>query len=119
MTRDEHHDAHLLAAKSGADIRTVRKWLSGGSVSNVSRVSLERWAKELGIQPPGSRGCICHETVVGKNACPVHGPHPSTAESREPCHFVPFSDEAAAAHGEEGPRVLVRSGPEPAKGGGS
>jgi len=22
-------------------------------------------------------GCICHETVVGKDTCPVHGPHPS------------------------------------------
>ena len=52
MTREEHHDAHLLAAKSGADIRTVRRWLSGGSVSNVSRESFERWADELGIQRP-------------------------------------------------------------------
>lgn len=82
MTREEHHDAHLLAAKSGADIRTVRKWLAGESVSNVSRESFERWADELGIQPPGSRGCICHETIVGKDSCPVHRPHPAIVAAK-------------------------------------
>jgi hypothetical protein len=31
----------------------------------------------LGIDSPEARTCICHETVVGKSECPVHGPHPS------------------------------------------
>ena len=52
---------------------------------------LYKLAKEWSISIPAlisilsfSRNdCICHETIVGKRGCPVHGAHPAVREVGE------------------------------------
>jgi hypothetical protein len=47
-----HHDKHLLAAKSGADIRTIQKWWDGLPIARGVKTSIELWAKKLSITRP-------------------------------------------------------------------
>lgn len=47
-----HHDKHLLAAKSGADVRTVQKWWDRLPIARANEKAISMVAKELGISRP-------------------------------------------------------------------
>lgn len=51
------------------------------SIVGISLISEDQIVDEntriRSISTVSIEGCICHETVVGKDACPVHGVHPA------------------------------------------
>lgn len=47
-----HHDKHMLAAKSGADVRTVQKWWERQPVARSNETAITMAAKTLGIARP-------------------------------------------------------------------
>lgn len=54
MMKLSHHDKHMLAAKSGADIRTVQKWWDGVPIARSLEASVGMAAEKLNIQRPES-----------------------------------------------------------------
>jgi len=49
---DRRAETLRLAAESGADPRTVERWLDGGAVHRVTDTALRAAAAKLGIAPP-------------------------------------------------------------------
>lgn len=47
-----HHDKHMLAAKSGADVRTVQKWWDRLPIARSHEKLISMAAEKLGISRP-------------------------------------------------------------------